>query len=248
MTTTPIWLFDLGNTRLKCAMLAADGRVGTVVGLAHDGICFDDGALDADLPAHIDAACVASVASPPLRDSLLDALARRGARVSIAETAMHRAGVTIAYPQPQKLGVDRFLALLAAHARAGDSGALVVGVGTALTVDLLGGDGVHRGGRIAPSPQLMREALHARAAHLPAQGGGYVEFADDTGDALVSGCDGAALALVERSLRHATALLGLAPALLLHGGGRAPLLERLDDAIDVPDLVLEGLALWTAGE
>src|SRR3546814_4802894 len=57
---------------------------------------------------------------------------------------------------------------------------MVVGVGTALTVDWLDADGRHRGGRIAPSPTLMRDALHARAAQLPASGGRYVEFGDDT--------------------------------------------------------------------
>ena len=66
----------------------------------------------------------------------------------------------------------------------------MVGVGTAVTVDLLDAAGRHHGGRIAPSPQLMRDALHAAAAQLPAQGGDYVEFAADTVDALASGCDG----------------------------------------------------------
>ena len=49
----------------------------------------------------------------------------------------------------------------------------------------------------------MREALHQRAVQLPAEGGTYREFADDTDDALASGCDGAAVALIERSLREA---------------------------------------------
>ncbi len=29
------WLFDLGNTRLKCAPLGDDGRLGAVRALAH---------------------------------------------------------------------------------------------------------------------------------------------------------------------------------------------------------------------
>src|SRR5690606_42114445 len=62
--------------------------------------------------------------------------------------------------------------------------ALVVGVGTALTIDWLDAHGRHRGGRIAPSPMLMRAALHARAVQLPAAGGSYAEFAGDTVDAL----------------------------------------------------------------
>jgi type III pantothenate kinase len=140
--------------------------------------------------------------------------------------------------------VDRFLALLAAHAR-GTRSWLVVGVGTALTVDLLDRDGLHRGGRIAPSPRIMREALHAAAAHLPQQGGNYEEFAADTAAALASGCEGAAVGLIERSLREGAILLGETPALLLHGGGADALLPHLPEASHAPSLVLEGLGLWS---
>ncbi|WP_417471515.1 type III pantothenate kinase [Luteimonas mephitis] len=236
------WLFDLGNTRLKCAPVDAAGRIGTVRALAHDGVRFDEG-LAAALPARFTDACVASVASESLRAELLDALAQRCGRISLACTQRRFGDVAIAYAQPARLGVDRFLALLGARAR-GAEAALVVGVGTALTIDWLDADGRHRGGRIAPSPMLMREALHARAAHLPVDGGDYAEFADDTDDALDSGCTGAALALVERSLQVAQAQSGALPRLLLHGGGSDALRPRLPHAIDAPALVLEGLAQW----
>ncbi|MGO3127330.1 MAG: type III pantothenate kinase [Luteimonas sp.] len=235
------WLFDLGNTRLKFAPLAEDGRIGVVQGTAHVEGGFDPEWLEA-LPAHIDVAIVASVASPALRMILLDALAARGAQVQLAHTLPALAGLTITYADPSRLGVDRFLALLSAQADGAPT--LVVGVGTALTVDLIDGNGHHLGGRIAPSPTLMREALHRRVAQLAPSGGAYVEFADDTDDALVSGCEGAALGLVERSLMEATVRLGTRPRLLLHGGGGEALRARLPDAQWRADLVLHGLARW----
>ena len=186
------WLFDLGNTRLKCAPLEEDGRPGEIIALDHRGNDLIP-QLARVLPARFDAAYVASVASDPLRVALLDALVTRCRRISLARTQRAFAGIRIAYEQPQRFGIDRFLALLAAHAR-GNGAALVCGVGTALTIDLIDGEGRHRGGRIAPSPALMREALHARATQLPQEGGDYREFADDTADALASGCEGAALA------------------------------------------------------
>ena len=240
------WLFDLGNSRLKAAPLDAQGRIGPVQAFAHDGSGFDAG-WDAELPAQIESAAVASVVSTPLRTALLDALAARCGRITLARTLPRCDGVRIAYAQPQRLGVDRFLALLGAHARGGGPW-LLVGVGTALTIDLLDAEGVHCGGRIAPSPALMRQALHARAPHLPEDGGGYVEFAGDTGDALASGCEGAALALVERSRVHAHSLLGQAPGVLVHGGGAGPVLERVEGALAAPSLVLEGLARWLGME
>src|SRR5207342_2924245 len=115
---------------------------------------------------------------------------------------------------------------------------------TALTIDLLDVDGLHRGGRIAPSPTLMREALHRRAPQLPLTGGDYAEFADDTLPGLASGCEGAALALIARSRALADDLLGVPPRVLLHGGGSAALLPHMDGVVAAPALVLEGLARW----
>ena len=242
-----LWLFDLGNTRLKYAALRDDGSVGEVIAIAHDG-----GTLATDwraaLPERFEAAFIASVAPAALRVALLDGLGQCCGRISRATTQARfvdavSGQVSIAYAQPQRLGVDRFLTLLAARAR-GTRPWLVVGVGTALTIDLLDDAGVHRGGRIAPSPMLMRQALHARAAQLPDSGGRYVEFAADTDDALASGCEGAAIGLVERSLQQATTLLGAMPGLLLHGGGAPALQAHFDDAIAAPALVLQGLARW----
>ena len=234
------WLFDLGNTRLKWAPLRADGSFGEVMAVAHEGRASD--ALVSALPDMGGVAWFAGVAAPALTLDLLDALTQRFGRISIARTQHSYDRLQIAYAEPRKLGVDRFLALLGAKARGGP--ALVVAVGTALTIDLLDGHGRHLGGRIAPSPALMREALHARAAHLPASGGTYAEFADDTEAALASGCEGAALALIERSQQRADALLEGPPRLLLHGGGATALLPQLGGAMHAPQLLLEGLARW----
>jgi len=241
MTTNSIdWLFDLGNTRLKCAPLV-DGRCGEVIALAHGETDFAE-KLDALLPRNGGVAHLSSVASQALTLDLLDRLATRFARIDIARTQAACAGVRVAYAEPSKLGVDRFLALLAAHAR-GDA-ALVVGVGTALTLDLIDASGQHHGGRIAPSPSLMRETLHARAPVLPREGGTRVAFAGNTADALASGCEGAALALIADAMAAARERLGTAPTLLLHGGGAPALRSALPDAVSTPSLVLEGLACW----
>lgn len=239
------WLFDLGNSRLKFAALHDDGGIGAVEAVVHDGIGFDADGLRR-LPPRIATAHVASVAAPDVREALLEALASRGARVVIAATQPRCAGVAIAYAKPEKLGVDRFLSLLAAHARGGAW--IVAGVGTALTVDFIDAGGRHVGGRIAPSPRLMREALHARASQLPVQGGAYREFADDTEDALASGCLGAAVGLVECSLREARDAAGGTVGLLLHGGGSDELQPHFADATVAPALVLEGLACWARAQ
>lgn len=230
------FLFDLGNTRLKHAPLGADGRVGETTAVAHhDGHAWLD-----DLPRG-DVACIASVGPAARHVALLDALASRFTRLHVVRTQPALDRLRIAYANPLHLGVDRFLTLLAAL----DAGpVLLVGVGTALTCDLLDAEGLHRGGRIAPSPSLMRQALHLRAPLLPERGGDYAEFADDTDHALASGCEGATLALVERSLDQAERLLGGRPTLWLHGGGAPGLRGRMPTHEWVPDAVLRGLARW----
>lgn len=232
------WLFDLGNSRFKFAPLQGD-RAGDVQAWAHGAEAMDAGLLAA-LPTG-EVAYVASVASAALTARMLQVLGERFGEVRVVRTAAECAGVRIAYAEPARFGVDRFLALLGVR---GEGPVLVAGVGTALTIDVLDADGLHRGGRISASPTTMREALHARAAQLPAQGGEYAEFANDTADALASGCDGAAVALVERSLAQAEALLQAPVRLVLHGGGAPALLPLLPQAMHRPPLVLDGLATW----
>lgn len=234
------WLFDLGNSRFKFAPL--HGAVaGDVQAWAHGAEAMDAAALEALPRGRI--AWVASVAAQALTARVLEVLRARFDDVRIVRTEAACAGVRIAYAEPARFGVDRFLALLGAHdARH----VLVVGVGTALTIDLLDADGLHHGGRIAASPTTMREALHARAVQLPAQGGDYSEFANDTADALASGCDGAALGLIERSLTQAQSLLQAPVQLLVHGGGAPALLPQLAQAQYREALVLDGLAIWAA--
>ncbi|MGV8940627.1 MAG: type III pantothenate kinase [Lysobacter sp.] len=238
------WLFDLGNTRLKCAPLMADGRAGEVIAIDHRNGALA-GAMDRHLPPSLDVAYLASVVDSVLRVEVLQALAERCRRISIARTQSRWGRFAIAYADPARLGVDRFLAMLAAQ-RDCRSAVLVCGIGTALTVDLVDATGRHRGGRIAPSPTLMREALHERIIQLPASGGSYGEFGIDTLDALAAGCEGAALGLIGRSLVMAERELGMAPAVYLHGGGVPALLPQLPSARWVPQLVLDGLAQWAA--
>ena len=123
--------------------------------------------------------------------------------------------------------------------------ALIASIGTALTIDLLGADGRHHGGLIAPSPTLMREALARRAPRLPLDGGRVVDFADDTNDALASGTILSARALIVRSLHAARQRLGARPALLVAGGGA----DAVCDAwrmrfVRTPHLVLHGLQVY----
>lgn len=237
-----IWLFDAGNTRIKCAVLQTDGTAGPMQ-------AFEHAALAAALPAELAPgarAWVASVAGEARTAALTGALQARGVAVERVHTRAHCGRLRIAYAEPARLGVDRFLALLAASER-DDGPWLLVSVGSALTVDALAADGGHLGGLISIAPAHQREALAARFPVLPATGGEIRDFAVDTADALASGARAAATGVVEQALRAAMRRFGVAPTVLL-GGGDAGALASLDARVVLtPQLVLDGLARFARG-
>jgi type III pantothenate kinase len=240
------WLFDLGNTRLKWAPFDAGSR-GPVEAVAHGSGDFADAVAQALGPAAAGARVwLASVASASLTEGVAARLAGLGYLVVPVHTQARALGVRIAYRDPSRLGVDRFLALLGAHAR-DDGPWLVVSVGSAMTVDLLDRDGRHHGGLIAPAPLHMRQALGERFPVLANAQGEPHDWATDTGDAVVSGTLAAAAGLVERARRQAAERLGIDPTVVVTGGAGSDVGARLPFAtVSAPDLVLEGLARLAA--
>jgi type III pantothenate kinase len=233
-------LVDLGNTRAKWALwngtdLQAKGAA------PHGGIA---DSIWNELP-RVDSIWVASVASPALNDRVA-AMARQslGMSAQFVRSRAQACGVRNAYAQPERLGVDRFLALIAAHARVREP-IVIVSCGTALTLDALAADGAHLGGLIAASPELTLAALRSGTANLGAAPPGHiVEIAASTADAMASGAWLAAVALVERFVAQATQRFATPPALVLTGGDASRLGEllRAPHRIDA-ELVLRGLAV-----
>lgn len=239
-------LLDLGNTRLKWAWQAASGDwlVRGAVDWREDVAAVLQPAWAA-LPRPT-RAIAASVVDAP-RESLVATQVeyQLGLPVDWLHTPAQGCGVRNAYVEPQRLGVDRFLAMVAAHAAA-PAPHVLVGVGTALTLDALAADGQHLGGLIAPGPQLMQQSLFEAATRVNAgPPGKLVELADNTADAVASGCWLAAAALVDRFAARMTARLGDAPQLVLGGGDAANLLPLLSQSARLSeDGVLRGLAIW----
>jgi len=240
-------LLDLGNSRLKWALAAQ-----------HPGPWLAQGALgwDADLPAQLQLAwaqypSVHAVVAASVVDAARESLVAAAVAVKFAgaprwvRTPASACGVRNAYVEPQRLGVDRFLAMLAAHA-AGYAPCVLAGAGTALTLDALTADGQHLGGLIAPGAQLMRRSLGVATVHARTeQAGDIVDVARNTTDAVTSGCWHAVAALVERFVERMSPALGGAPTLVLGGGDAARLLPLLTlPAYVMPDGVLHGLARW----
>ena len=158
----------------------------------------------------------------------------------------HACGVTNSYDHPNRLGVDRWVALIGARHRVLTQGparpVLVVMVGTAVTVDALDTSGRFLGGLILPGFGLMLRALEMGTAGLKAPTGEVVDFPTNTSDALMSGGADAMAGAVERMHRRLLARTGQAPALVMSGGAAVKLAPITDLAFETVDtLIFEGL-------
>ena len=177
---------DIGNTRLKWALYAAP-HPGAV--LLDQGAVFletIDELADKDwkrLPApHSMLGCV--VAGDTVRRRVEAQMELWDLEPHWVVPASHEAGVTNGYDHPSRLGADRWVALIGARwrvmAEAAASGAvprpaLVVMVGTAVTVDALDASGRFLGGLILPGFGLMLKALEMGTAGLKVPTGEVVE-------------------------------------------------------------------------
>ena len=155
-------------------------------------------------------------------------------------------GVTNGYDHPNRLGVDRWVALIGARQRVLALGkprpALVVMVGTAVTVDALDASGRFLGGLILPGFGLMLRALEMGTAGLKAPTGEVVDFPTNTSDALMSGGADAIAGAVERMHRKLRARTSEDPVLLMTGGAAVKLAPITDLAFETVDtLIFEGL-------
>ena len=246
-------LIDAGNTRIKWAQL--EGRVlARARAAVHAGFSERDYARALFGRSPPSSMLVSSVAGELVKRALTAAARRAGVRIRFVRVPQRAAGVTVGYPEPWRLGVDRFVGLVGAVHLLPRLAVCVVGVGTALTVDLVDAAGRHRGGAIVPSPSLMVDTLLSRTYGIRrrAQGGKAGAtglFARSTRDGIAQGSLYAAAALIDRAAREAALALDAGrPLVVLTGGGATavrPLIESA--AISVPDLVLKGLAVLAQG-
>ncbi len=237
-------LVDLGNTRLKWARArTGEVRAGGVFAHAGKPLATPLRGEWSEQP-RVEAVFVASVVSAA-REQELDQFVRDrfGFGATFVRSPGAALGVRNAYAEPSRLGVDRFLALAAAHARAARLQVLV-SAGTALTIDALAADGTHLGGLIVPGARLMRDAVVGGTARVDAHAGRLLDLPRSTADAVYSGSLFAAAGAVERFRARVVAQAGTMPALLLGGGGADELEPLLAPVERVHDLVLHGLALW----
>lgn len=230
-------LIDIGNTRLKWAF-ANNGDLVRHGAAAHAGLPAQ--AL-AELPVEpVDAIWIAHVTGAAQEPALVETLhGHYGIAPRFARSSASWHGLKSAYREPERLGVDRWLAMMAAWHR--HHGAVcVVDAGTALTADVVAHDGQHQGGFIAAGLDTQQRAVlgATRFATRDAAAAYDTGLGRDTESCVRQGALLACVGAVER----AALLAGPSAKLLLTGGDAAHLQAALPVSWQHrPHLVLEGL-------
>ena len=197
--------------------------------------------LDLTRIGGLNQARISSVANRALAERLREQVQQQfNVEMQIARVSSIVSGVSCGYTEPETLGIDRWLAVVAAYQRYLGP-VLVVDAGSAITIDLIGPQGVHLGGYISPGLRLMREALWQGTAKVQVD---RVESLNMlvpgtcTQDAVNRGCLLAVVATIEKLASQYPA------SIVITGGDATVVAEALSLTSDhVPDLVLDGLAV-----
>ncbi len=242
-TDDGVLLLDIGNTNLKWAW-HRDGILGGVNSITHKERDIKELAADEwsgiTKPSQV---YISNVAGAILEDDLSDWVKQYwGFEPRVIRSSVQACGVINSYPEPELLGVDRWLSMIALHAQS-PRPACVVDCGTAVTIDVIGLGGRHLGGLILPGFRLMWQAL-AEYTSISFKGiaksGGLL--ATDTESAIASGGVSAAAALVEKVVSEMAGTIGTTLELVLTGGDAQLLKQALNTPSRIEtDLVMQGL-------
>ncbi|KAF3997272.1 type III pantothenate kinase [Glaciimonas immobilis] len=204
-------LIDAGNTRIKWAFTdlpSPDDSAATPIWRASGSVAHAD---VSDLSTAwsgltVTRVLISNVAGEAIAERLQHQLQLVfGKNISpewFASSQQH-AGVRNAYRNPSQLGCDRFASAIGAHRLYPQQTLLLATCGTATTIDLIEADGVFIGGMILPGLGLMASALARGTAHLPMILDQVVisrPFADNTEDAIISGCIAAQVGAISTAL------------------------------------------------
>tara|TARA_B100000809_G_scaffold15936_1_gene14302 strand:- start:786 stop:1511 length:726 start_codon:yes stop_codon:yes gene_type:complete len=228
---------DVGNSFVKW-------RVSDALGATQEGsqptcTLVKDG-LDLGVISSLGHARISSVGAESavtiLRQQISDTFGVELQRAVVSKSA---GGVRCGYPDFDKLGIDRWLAMVSAYSQFKRS-LIVVDLGSAVTLDVVRKDGQHLGGYILPGLSLMRQSLHRGTAQVRVRDHMHdtIEPGEDTSAAVNRGSLFAVVASIEK-LAH------VHPSKLIITGGDASLVRGLlnVNAHHEPHLVLDGLSI-----
>jgi type III pantothenate kinase len=242
---------DVGNTRLKWGVYESPEPNAKV--LSHGAVFLenidrlaDEDWRDLPVPTHM-LGCI--VAGEAIRRRVEEQMELWDITPHWAISSVAEAGMTNGYDHPTRLGSDRWVAMIGAHARmlhqlngAAPRPMVVVMVGTAVTVEAIDASGKFLGGFILPGHGIMLRALESGTAGLRVPTGEVCEFPTNTSDALTSGGTYAIAGAVERMVQHVRHHCSAEPACFMTGGAGWKMAPSMSVQFELVDsLIFDGL-------
>ncbi len=231
---------DVGNSRIKWRWSGPPPATGAVA---------REPTFELALPQrwHAQRVRISSVAGREVEHEIASAIRRQfGVEAEFAKAGRTLGGVRCGYDAPDQLGVDRWLAVVAAWQRV-RSPLVVVDAGSACTVDFVDGAGEHKGGYIVPGLAMMLAALDRNTAQVHVSAGAVdVDFAPGTTThaAVTRGTARMLAAFAGDCVDRFAIECEHAVALILCGGDAEALAALIDRPLQhCKDLVFEGLEL-----
>lgn len=239
---------DCGNSFIKWRVLDARARLVVGEGVVDSDLALLDG-LKALNGLSLRFCRLVSVRTAE-ETGVLIALLNASFDISVACAVPSReaSGVRNGYEEFERLGLDRWLALLGGYHLAAGA-CLVLDFGTAVTADFVAADGEHLGGFICPGMPLMRNQLRTHTRKIR-----YGDLAAEraleslapgrtTAEAVERGCLLMMRGFVLTQLELARNYWGADFEVFLTGGDASQVSEIVPQAKVVPDLVFVGLAM-----
>lgn len=259
-------LIDIGNSRIKwCLYNSVENEFGSEGVMLHD---------KAELPAlfsehwsyldNPDRVVISNVSGQHLAESM-DAWVDKKWKIKTeyVKTEAFSHGVSNAYSDYSELGVDRWMAIIAAWQRFRQQGkaVCVVDCGTATTIDGISASGQHLGGFIIPGHTVMQEILINNTSDIkmakniltrkilrketsPGKTLSPVNFSSSTEEGVNSGCYLATISLIDRVVTSMQDDSGKQVNCIITGGDAEFVVEQLAGKFEYePKLVLHGLAM-----
>lgn len=236
-------LCDLGNSRLSYCL--AD-RLDEVFHLTHEQLRQGDLFELSQCLNQVSKAYIASVAKNDVLSRLTDLFYADHLPWEILRSQQTACSVTNGYDFPELLGVDRWLAMLAARHLYPDKPVMIVDAGTAMTMDCLDENGRHVGGYILPGYQSMQMSLFystqltdgGRDSKVSIQPG------TNTQDCVQNGVLLSLAASVQVAFEQFSKGLNQSPVVILSGGDALRIQSKIDlETVIKDNLVLLGMSL-----
>ncbi|PWY40648.1 pantothenate kinase [Pseudomonas sp. RW409] len=239
---------DCGNSFIKWRVLN-----NAALGVFAEGVVGSDDALVGHLRALnglvLSRCRLVSVRTVEETNKLTSMLVQAfGVSVVCAAPAKEMAGVRNGYEEFERLGLDRWLAMLGGF-RLATGACLVLDFGTAVTADFIAADGEHLGGFICPGMPLMRNQLRTHTRRIR-----YDDLSAEralesllpgrtTVEAVERGCSLMLRGFVLTQLELARDYWGEDFVVFLTGGDAELVSGVVPQGRVVPDLVFVGLAM-----